>query len=328
MSKVTIKDVAREAGVSISTVSNALNDVDVLRPETKQHILEVAEKLHYIPDSNGRSLKSGKTSIIGFYVPCVAPPYYGTVAEAIFWECQKNGYELNITISHQSPNMMRSILGKRVDGAIILNNRIEEDDVEALIDAKIPVVFLDREISHDRIGSVLFDSYHDGVMAARYLLDRGFKRLGYIMGIMKNYDDRCRYKGFRDTIEAAGLKMKEDYIWMGNFELETAGKATERFLQSGVPLPDAIFAANDLSAIGCMDALKKAGIRIPEDISIIGCDDIQQAKWYQPALTTIRTEFERQGSNAVGELLKLIRQEKKGSVIKMKGKIMERQSVR
>lgn len=328
MSKVTIKDVAREAGVSISTVSNALNDVDVLRPETKQHILEVAERLHYIPDSNGRSLKSGKTSIIGLYVPCVAPPYYGTVAESIFWECQRNGYELNITISHQSSSMMRSILGKRVDGAIILNNRIEEDDVEALIDAKIPVVFLDREASHDRIGSVLFDSYHDGAMAARYFLDKGFKKLGYIMGIMKSYDDQCRYQGYRDTIEAAGLKIEEDYIWMGNFEIETSRKTMERFLQSGVPLPDAIFAANDLSAIGCMDALKKAGIRIPEDISIIGCDDIQQAEWYQPALTTIRTEFEEQGRNAVRKLLRLIRQEEKGSVTKMKGKIVERQSVR
>lgn len=328
MSKVTIRDVAREAGVSISTVSNALNDVDVLRPETKQHILDVAEKLHYIPDSSGRSLKSGKTSTIGFYVPCVAPPYYGTVAESIFWECQKNSYELNITISHQSASIMRSILGKRVDGAIILNNRIEEDDVEALIDAKIPAVFLDREVKYERIGSVLFDSYHDGETVARYFLDRGFTRLGYIMGIMKSYDDECRYKGYRDTIEAAGLKIESDYIWMGNFELETARKATERFLQSGIPLPDAIFAANDLSAIGCMEALKAAGIRIPEDISIVGCDDIQQAEWYRPALTTIRTEFEEQGHYAVRKLLSLIRQEEKGSVTKMKGKIVERQSVR
>lgn len=328
MAKITIKDVAREAGVSIATVSNALNDVDVLKPETKQHVLEVAERLHYIPDINGRGLKSGKTKVIGLFVTCIESSYYGAVAESIFWECQKHGYELNVHVSHQRRNMMRDILGRRVDGAIILNNRIERDDVEVLIDAKIPTIFLDREVQTETVGSVLFDSYNDGAMAARYLIEKGFTRLGYIMGIVKSYDDERRYAGFKDVVESAGLRIKDDYVWTGGFERDNSYEATKHFLQKGLELPDAIFAANDWSAIGCMEAMQEAGIRFPEDISIIGCDDIEMCEWFKPTLTTIRTEYKKQGLYAIQKLLKIINGEETGSIIQMEGEIIERESVR
>lgn len=328
MAKITIKDVAREAGVSIATVSNALNNVDVLKPETKQHVLEVAERLHYIPDVNGRSLKSGKTRMIGLFVPCMAPFYYGTLAESIFWECQKHGYEMSVHISHQSVSMMRSILGKGVDGAIILNNRIEQDDVEVLKKAGIPTIFLDRVVQSGKVGSVLFDSYHDGALAADYLLNKGFKRLGYIMGAAQSYDDTMRYQGFRDTLGQAGIKLEDEYTWMGNFERQAAYDAVSRFLERRIELPEAVFAANDLSAIGCMEALQKAEICVPEEVSVIGCDDIELAQWFQPKLTTIRTNYREQGMYAVQKLLKMIREEENGTVMKMKGEIIERQSVR
>lgn len=328
MAKITIKDVAKEAGVSIATVSNAINDVDVLRPETKQHVLEVAERLHYIPDVNGRILKSGKTKIIGLFIASVDPFYYANLVNSIFWECQRHGYELSVYISQQSNNIMRNILGKRVDGAIILNSRIGDDEVDALIDAQIPTIFLDRKIQTDTIGSVLFDSYHDGALAAKYLLEKGYTRLGYIMGMMKHYDDVNRYNGFRDTVESAGLKLKDDYIWVGGFQRRISYEATKRFLESNIQLPEAIFAANDFSAIGCMDALIAAGVRIPHDISIIGCDDMDMAEWYQPALTTIQTEYRKQGFYAVQKLLKIMQGEEKGSIVQMKGQIVERQSVK
>ena len=328
MAKITIKDVAREAGVSIATVSNALNDVDVLKPETKQHVLQVAKQLHYIPDMNGRSLKSGKTKVIGLFLPCMTPVYYGTLTNSAFQECQKHEYELSVHISHQSRGIMRTILGNGVDGAIILNNRIEQDDVEALMDAKIPTVFLDREIQTETAGSVLFDSYYDGAIAAEYCLNKGFKRFGYIMGVAKSYDDEERYQGFKDKLEQAGIKLENEYTWMGNFDRQTSYDATKRFLESNLKLPEVIFAANDSSAIGCMEALQEAGIRIPEDISVMGCDDIELAQWFQPKLTTIRTNYHEQGIYAVRKLLKMIQGEETGSVIKMKGEIIKRQSVR
>ena len=328
MAKITIKDVAREAGVSIATVSNALNDIDVLKPETKRHVLEVAERLRYIPNINGRGLKSGKTKVVGLFVSHIESSYYGTLAESIFRECQKQGYELVVHVSHQQRNIMRNILGQRVDGAIILSNRIVKDDVDVLMDVKMPTIFLDREVLSEKIGSVLFDSYNDGAMAAKYLLNKGFTRLGYIMGIMKNYDDEKRYSGFKSTIESHGLKLMDDYVWTGGFERQTSYESTKNFLKKGIELPDAIFAANDWSAIGCMEAMQEEGISFPKDISIIGCDDIELCEWFRPSLTTIRTEYKKQGLYAVNKLIKMIGNEEKGSIIKLSSEIVERESVR
>lgn len=328
MAKITIKDVAREAGVSIATVSNALNDIDVLKPETKRHVLEVAERLRYIPNINGRGLKSGKTKVVGLFVSHIESSYYGTLAESIFRECQKQGYELVVHVSHQQRNIMRNILGQRVDGAIILSNRIEKDDVDVLIDVKIPTIFLDREVLSEKMGSVLFDSYNDGVMAAEYLLNKGFTRLGYIMGIMKNYDDERRYNGYKNTIEACGLKLQDDYVWTGGFERQQSYESTKNFLKKGIELPDAIFAANDWSAIGCMEAMQEECISFPKDVSIIGCDDIELCEWFRPSLTTIRTEYKKQGLYAVQKLIKMINNEEKGSIIKLASEIVERESVK
>lgn len=327
MAKITIKDVAREAGVSIATVSNAINDIDVLKPETKRHVLEVAERLRYIPNINGRGLKAAKTKVVGLFVSYIESSYYGVLAEAIFNECQRQGYELVVHVSHQGRNMMRDILGQRVDGAVILSNRIEKDDVDVLIDAGIPTIFLDREVAADRAGSVLFDSYNDGAMAAKYLLDKGFKTLGYIMGIIKSYDDNKRYEGFKKTIEANGLKLKEEYVWNGGFERKLSYEAAKNFLKKGIELPDAVFAANDWSAIGYMEALKEEGIKVPDDVSVIGCDDIDYCQWFNPTLTTIRTEYKKQGLYAAQKLIGMIENKEKGSIIKLDSKIIERESV-
>lgn len=328
MAKITIKDVAKEAGVSIATVSNALNDIDVLKPETKAHVLEVAERLRYIPNINGRGLKSGKTKVIGLFVSCIESSYYGILAESIFNECQKYGYELVVHVSHLERNIMRYILGQRVDGAIILSNRIENDDVDVLVDAKIPTIFLDREVLTEKCGSVLFDSYNDGAMAAKYLLDKGFTRLGYIMGIVKSYDDARRYEGYKSTIEKYGFKLQDDYVLTGSFERKPSYEATKNFLKRGIELPDAIFAANDWSAIGCIEAMQEAHIQVPKDVSIMGCDDIDLCEWFRPKLTTIHTEYKKQGYYAVQKLIKIISEEEKGSIIKLDSGIVERESVR
>lgn len=327
MVKVTIKDVAREAGVSISTVSNALNGVDVLRPETKAHILETAKKLQYIPDLNGRNLKASATKVIGLFVPSMGGPYYGTLSDSIFWECQKYGYELNIFISHSKTSMMTNLLGKRVDGAIILNNFLEESEEERIKEMQIPTIFLDREIANDSMGSVVFDSYQAGVLAAEYFLKKGLTKLGYIMGAMDNYDEQKRYAGFKERIEKEGLILEDAYVFQGNFERERTCMAMKQFLAEKKTLPEGIFAANDLSAIGCMEAFKDYGIQVPEKVKLLGCDDIELAAWYRPSLTTIHTGFEIQGTLAVTELMKLIQKKEKGKISWLKAKIIPRESV-
>lgn len=324
--KVTIKDVAREAGVSISTVSNALNGVDVLHPDTKQHILEVAEKLHYVPNLNGRNLKSQATKVIGLFLTSLTGPYYGTLADSIYHSCQGYGYELNIFISDKVDNAMINILGRRVDGAIIMNEYIKEKEVAMLLENDIPVVFIDREQQGKCASSVIFDSYHEGELAGKYLLELGHTTFAYIRGIANNFDNTERLRGFRNVLRESGIVLTEDYILRGEFERDAAYHSVSEFVESGKPLPEAIFAGNDLSAIGTIEALLDKGIRVPEQVSVIGCDDIETARLVRPAITTIRTSFEKQGSMAVDNLMKLIKEEETGKIKVLHGRIITRES--
>ncbi len=324
--KVTIKDVAREAGVSISTVSNALNGIDVLRPETKQHILEVAKKLHYVPNLNGRNLKSQATKVIGLFLTSIKGPYYGELTNSIYQGCKKYGYELDIFIGENADNVMANILGRRIDGAIILNEHIGKKEEELLRENGIPIVFIDREKQGECISSVVFDSCHEGELAAKYLLELGHTTFGYVQGVKNNFDNIERLKGFRNVLKRAGLTLQEDYILKGEFERDVAYCSVKEFLESGKPLPEAIFAANDLSAIGTIEALTEEKIEVPEQVSVIGCDDIETARLVKPSITTIRTSFEKQGALAVGYLVALIRGEESGRIEVLRGRIIPRES--
>lgn len=233
--KVTIKDVAREAGVSISTVSNALNGVDVLRPETKQHILDVAERLNYVPNLNGRNLKSQCTKVIGLFLTSIRGTYYNILADAVYQECKKYGYELNIFISERADNMMANILGKRMDGAIILNKDIREKETILLQKTQTPIVFLDRELQGERMTSVIFDSYHEGEMVAQYLLSIGHHTFAYINGASDNYDNMKRMQGFQTALMQSGIQFDEIDIIEGEFEKEIAYESMKQFVQSGRP---------------------------------------------------------------------------------------------
>lgn len=326
LKKVTIKDVAREAGVSISTVSNALNDVDVLNPDTKQHILDVAKRLHYIPNINGRNLKAQATNVIGLFVNAIGGPYYSTLAQSIYRGCQQYGYELNVFLSDKADNMMFNILGKRVDGAIILNEFIRQEQVKLLQENEIPTVFIDREAQGPHMSSVIFDSFHEGEQAARYLLELGHQRFAFIKGVEDNYDAIERQRGFESVLRQAGIELKEDYMLKGDFERRAAYNSIKDFLEIGKPLPDAIFATNDESAIGAMEALLEEGVKVPEQVSIIGCDDIELAQRVRPSMTTIRTSFEKQGVQAVEQLIRLIQEHAVGEIEILYGRIIPRES--
>lgn len=324
--KVTIKDVAREAGVSISTVSNALNGVDVLRPETKQHILDVAEQLNYVPNLNGRNLKSQSTKVIGLFLTSIRGTYYNILADVVYQECKKYGYELNIFVSERADNMMANILGKRVDGAIILNKDIREKETILFQKTQTPIIFLDRELQGERMTSVIFDSYHEGEMVAQYLLSLGHRTFVYINGACDNYDNMQRLQGFQAALMRAGIHLSEADIIEGKFEKAAAYESMKQFVQSGRPLPEAVFAANDLSAIGAVKALIDSGVEVPRQVSVVGCDDIEIASLVRPTLTTMRTSFEKQGILAVQHLTALISGVEKGCIDVLQGRIISRES--
>ena len=325
--KITIKDVAREAGVSISTVSNALNNVNVLHPDTKERILEVARRLNYTPNLNGRNLKAGATGVLGLFLGAIRGPYYGELSDSIYNACKDNGYELEIFLSYDARHIMANIMGHRVDGAIILNGAIGSDQVEVLKNQGIPTVYIDRILVGDKSSSVVFDSYNGGQKAARFLLELGHKRFMFIEGEVTNYDAGERKKGFFDELKKAGITVSDDYILRGEFERKAAYDSVTEFLDSGKPLPDAVFAANDLSAIGASEAFIDGGVSVPDQVNVIGCDDIELTRLVSPSITTIRTFFEKQGVIAVDKLVKMINGES-GELITLNGRIIPRESTK
>ena len=323
--KITIKDVAKEAGVSISTVSNALNNVNVLNPDTKERVLEVARRLNYTPNLNGRNLKAQATGVLGLFLGAIRGPYYGELTDSIYRACMAGGYELEIFLSSDPSHIMTNIMGHRVDGAIILNSAIEGDQEEILKDHEIPTVYIDRILVGEKSSSVVFDSRSGGEQAAKFLLELGHKKFMYIEGVSDNYDSNERREGFFGALKRAGITVEDDYILKGEFERVNAYNAVTDFLDSGKPLPDAVFAANDLSAIGVLEALRDGGIKVPEQVSVMGCDDIETTRLVSPSVTTIRTFFEKQGTIAVEQLIRMINGEG-GRLVTLNGRIIPRDS--
>lgn len=326
MKRITIKDVAREAGVSITTVSHALSGQGVMKQETRDRVIEIAKSMQYMPDWNGRNLKAAETGTVGFFTSSIRG-YYGVLVDAMYEECHANGYEMEVFITDSGDNLLQILLSRRVDGAVILHSGFTEKHEKVLQDTELPTVFLDRELKKKSVSSVLFDSYQTGRMAAEYLFSLGHRRLMTIRGA-DTFDGIERQRGFEDYLKEKGNPLEEAYCIDGYFDRWVAYREMNHFLETGKPLPDAIFASNDDSAFGCIKALTESGYNVPEDVSVLGCDDIELSQWYVPAMSTICTHITEQGITAMRELVGLIRGEKRGTVHMIKGQIIERASCR
>lgn len=322
--RTTIKDVAKKAGVSITTVSHALSGGGVVKEETRAKIRAIAREMNYVPSWNGKNLKSDETKIIGLYVQYIRG-FYGQLADAISEVCHSAGYELNVFIANDGRMVLDNLLSRRVDGAIILHDDLGSQEAEILVESELPLVFLDREITGLRASCVLFDSFQTGWMAGDYLYGLGHRSFLLIEG-KETYDGIERGRGFEDCLRMKGISSNNIHRVYGGFDRAEAFHGTEHFLTTGTRVPTAVFAANDDSAIGCIQALQGAGYSIPEDISVIGCDNIELGHWYIPSLTTIDTGIIRQGKIVAEEIVALINRNIKGRVVKSNSCLVRRAS--
>ena len=327
MKRITIKDVAKEAGVSITTVSHALSGQGVLKQETRDRVAQIAKRMQYIPDWSGQNLKSAETGMLGFFTSSISG-FYGVLMEAMHHECGLHGYEMEIFIIESGERLLQLLMGKRVDGAVVLHSGLKEEQERFLYDMEFPVVYLDREIRERHTSSVLFDSYQAGRMAAEYLYALGHRRILTLRGVDWTYDGLQRQTGFEDYMRGKNCPVEQEYNISALFNRFVAYDEIKAFLKKGLPLPDAVFAGNDDSAFGCIKALMEAGYSVPEDISVLGCDDIELSQWYTPALTTIRTHITEQGGLAIRELTELLSGKKEGRIHRIKGELIERSSCR
>lgn len=332
MAKVTIRDVAREAGVSIATVSKALNNVNVVKPSTKQRILDAVKKLDYSPNLIGKQLKSGSTQTIGLFTSSVTGPYFSMLIDALANFSEKYGYELNVFISSDREKIVNTIRGRLVDGVLLFDTVVANEDIEFLNSEHISSVFLDRKTSHLNTTSVVFDSFKAGYDITNYLINLGHKQIAYIAGYKDVYDSEQRLLGVKQALFEHGLSFPPYYRLEGMFEQEAAYNAVLSFLRSSrvqsYELPTAFVAGNDISAIGAIKALKHEGLMVPDDISVVGFDDIDISEYFNPPLTTIHNPIVAQARAAVEMLVRLMDGEHDIPSKVLEGELKMRQSAK
>ncbi len=325
--KITIKDVARESGFSISTVSNTLNNVDVVNPETRAKILEVANKLNYVPDINGKLLKGSKSNTIGLFVTNLSRDYYSILVDQIYDSCLLEGYELHIFITSKKESVISNIMTNRIDGAIIMSEYVDDATIETLISTQKPIVFLDREIQNKNISSVIFNSYQAGLDVGEYLLSLNKRHIIYVQGYDYNTDSNERLHGLTDSLKSQNVDLVE--VLTGKYSEEHTYYEINNFLESGKPLPEVFVCANDLSAIGCIKALTKHNINVPEQVGVIGFDNIEKSAYISPKLTTYSMPIVEQAVKTCNLLISKINKPSQTSkIIKLDGELKKRKSIK
>ncbi len=328
---VTIKDVARESGVAISTVSNVLNNVNVVSEDTRKKVLDAVEKLKYVPNMNAKFLKSNKKNTIGLFLPSIQGDFYKMLMQAIHLQCKINGYLLNIYVSNEntSEEIYGMIISSGVEGAIVLNERLSNEYIDRIALTNMPIVFIDREYRGNRMSSVVIDNAIGATLATEYLIKQGHRRIGYIHGIY-NYDDEARYHAYVDVMKKYGLAVDESIILRGYFEEAVAYSEMRVLLLKGIELPDAFFCANDEMAWGCIRALQEAGISVPDRVSVMGFDDNTLAAYYSPSITTIHSPVVELGSLSATEIIRLMQhtQDLEGDITRLSPALVVRDSCR
>ena len=306
--KATIRDVAREAGVSVATVSRVLNNSGPVGGETRRRILEVAAALRYTPDSAARSLITRRTNTIGILLPDLYGEFFSEVIRGIDATAQRGGYHLLVSSSHNDKGAleaaMRAMRG-RVDGLVVMSPDVDAHALVANLADTTPVVLLNCDVEGTAFDSLNIDNFGGASAMVTHLLGRGHRRIAFVGGSERNHDAAERLRGYRATLSAAGIAPKPEWERAGDFT-EAGGYRAATEVIALDPRPTAIFAANDSMAIGALSALREAGIQVPGDVVVVGFDDIPIARYMSPPLTTVHVEINELGERATRMLLQAV----------------------
>ncbi|MCV2395010.1 LacI family transcriptional regulator [Actinotalea sp. M2MS4P-6] len=306
MARVTIHDVARAAGVSVATVSKVVNDRYGVAAGTSERVRQVIDELGYESSLVARSLRSHQTHVIGILV-AEFEPFSTEILKGVSQAIAGTGYELlaysgggqvGTGVGWERRSLSR-LSGTLIDGALLVTPTVVD------VTAPVPVVAVDPHTGPSGLPTVDSDNLRGAVAATEHLLSLGHRRIGFLGGREDLESSRRREEGFRQAMAAAGVEVDPDLVQVGGYRRETAVEPAERLLSLADP-PTAIFAANDLSALGVLDVAHRLGLRIPHDLSVVGFDDVPEAVAAEPALTTVRQPIQDMGAAATSMLLGLI----------------------
>lgn len=306
----TIKDVAKKAGVAISTVSYALNDSAKISEVTRKRVIRAAEELNYRPNGAARNLKKQKSGTIGLFLNDLSGPFYSQIIEGVQEIVASNDHNLIVcsTYGGENSSAHRFLKEKFVDGAIIMGAAIQDSLILQLACESFPIVVLDRELSSDYVRSVLIDNEQGAYDAVSHLIKLGRRSIEFLSGPINAYDNLKRFEGYKRALEEHGLPALSKPRIHGRYT-EASGYQAMKVLLAGNQLPDAIFAANDEMAIGAIRALQEAHIQVPNQIAIVGFDNIQIASYVRPSLTTVGHSKYELGAIATQSVFHLQREE-------------------
>jgi DNA-binding LacI/PurR family transcriptional regulator len=315
----SVRKVAQRAGVSIATVSRALNNPETVAPPTRERVLQIAADMGYKPSTLGRNLVTGRSHLIALLIPNIGSPLYGDMAKGIEDVLMGTGLQVVLASTRDDPELellaTTELLEHSVDSGIVINSRAGDS---SLLEAHSHWVHISPE-SPTFPMRVELDNYAGGRLAVQHLVDLGHRNIAHIAGPLREGKDRER--GWRDELEANSLPL--GLRAAGDYTLESGIAAVKEMLGHGTP--DAIFAAGDLMAVGALQALTKAGLRVPQDVSLVGFDDAEYTTFVQPSLTTVQQPGYVMGKKAADLVLRHLAGEEP-TIVFLHPKIIERDS--
>jgi DNA-binding LacI/PurR family transcriptional regulator len=322
-----MKEVAKLADVSISTVSRVINENIPVDENTKKRVLDAIDQLNYKPNLLAKGLRVKSGHLIGFIVPEISLHPFVNLINSMEEYVVSKEFNLILANTKNDPNIeemqIDRLIRRNVDGVVITRVSDESRVIDIIDRSNIPFVVVDRELEMQESLSVVLDNYKAGELAARHLIELGHRQFACITGPLNIKLCRERLKGFKDTLSENDIGLSEERIFEGNFKFNSGIKGMEHFLRHQLPIT-ALWAQNDLMAVGCLKVLQHNGIRVPEDMSLIGMDDLEIARMITPTLTTINQPFKQMSKEAVDMLLR----KKSGQEVKPKKIVLQPQLIK
>jgi DNA-binding LacI/PurR family transcriptional regulator len=305
----TLKDVARAAGVSIATVSRVLNDHEYVSDETRHRVLSAVDELGYRPSQLAIGLRTGKSRVFGLIISDIGNPYFASVVRGIEDIAYTNGYSLILCNSDEDPEKeelyINVFLDSAVSGAIVACAREDSMCAKKLLDASIPIVAMDRRITNFEVDTVVTNNIQGAFDAVIHLIEQGHRRIGYVGGPLHTTTGKERWEGYKKALTEHGFELDPELVKVGNFK-QRSGQEAARELLHVDKRPTAIFTANNLMTLGALNAIHEEGLEIPEEIAIVGFDDLPWAQSLDPPLTAVEQSAYELGRTAAEFLIKRI----------------------
>jgi DNA-binding LacI/PurR family transcriptional regulator len=324
---VTVKDIARKAGVSHSTVSRALHGSNLIAAETTERIQQIANEMNYSPSAAARALKTNRSQVLGVVLSSLADPFFSEILQGIEAGVQGSGYSIFIAAAHRDPEqkqeIVQAMVEHRVDGVIICSTTFSEKQSGQLLQHGVPLVVINNQTAEDFRYSIYHDDVDGSRQITRHLIELGHRKIAYLGNSLSGRTTLDRLAGFRQEMESAGLPIPADYVYeIPGSEPEKGELVAEHFINLA-DRPTALICFNDMIAIGVQKSFQKRGIRVPEEFSITGFDNIVFSNYTNPPLTTFDQPKKFIGQKAAELILNLLDKTSKTDVPEQKIQVLK-----